>query len=185
MSSKFKANVKINNIKINCLFEITNHFLKICITDKTNEMQSQFELIKALFISLNYSKTYEIFINYAFINNIKTLKENNNNCVLIEINNPIARNIYILILNDIKGISFLFKKKIDLNQIVTQIKKKMKEEIKCLIYGFNNMIFDLRDFKKNKNIRKHKARVIYIWEKILRKCRNKFQKKYKNSQKYK
>ena len=154
MSSKFKANVKINNIKINCLFEITNHFLKICITDKTNEMQSQFELIKALFISLNYSKTYEIFINYAFINNIKTLKENNNNCVLIEINNPIARNIYILILNDIEGISFLFKKKIDLNQIVTQIKKKMKEEIKYLIYGFNNMIFALRDFiEKSKKIK--------------------------------
>ena len=155
MASKFKANVIVNNIKINCLFEITNHFLKICIIDKKNEIQSEFELIKALFISLNYSKTYEFYINYAFINNIKTLKENhNNNCIIIEINNPIARNIYSLILNDIEGISFLFKKKIDISQIVTQIKKKIKEEIKYLINGFNNMIFALRDFlEKSKKIK--------------------------------
>ena len=161
MSLKFKANVIINNIKINCLLEITNHFLKIGIIDKKNKIQSEFELIKTLFISINYSKEYEFFINYAFINNIKVIKENNNNFILIEINNPIARNIYSIILSDLVGISFLFKKKIDINQVTNQIKKKIKEEIKYLIYGFNYFIIKIKNsrtifIKTSKDEKKYK-----------------------------
>ena len=140
--SKFKANVIINNTKIKCLFEITAHFLKISIVDKKQGIQSEFEIIKALFISMNFSKTFEYFINYVFINYIKSDFEN----ILLEINNPIVGNIVSLRLNDLEGMSFLFKKKIDINQIIIQIKKKIKEEIKYLIYGFNNMIFALKDY---------------------------------------
>ena len=140
--SKFKANVIINNTKIKCLFEITAHFLKIGIADKKQGIQSEFEIIKALFISMNFSKTFEYYINYVFINNIKSDLEN----ILLEINNPIVGNIVSLRLNDLEGMSFLFKKKIDINQIIIQIKKKIKEEIKYLIYGFNNMIFALKDY---------------------------------------
>ena len=109
--SKFKANVIINNIKVKCLFEITTHFLKIGIVDNKIKTQPEFELIKALFISMNYTKTFEYFINYVFINYIKSDFEN----ILLEINNPIVGNIVSLRLNDLEGISFLFKKKIDTN----------------------------------------------------------------------
>ena len=109
--SKFKANVIINNTKIKCLFEITAHFLKIGIADKKQGIQSEFEIIKALFISMNFSKTFEYYINYVFINNIKSDLEN----ILLEINNPIVGNIVSLRLNDLEGMSFLFKKKIDIH----------------------------------------------------------------------
>ena len=155
MSSKFKANIIVNDIKIKCSIEITNHFLKIAITDKNGEIDSKFELIKALFISVNHSKTNEYFLNYAFINNIKGSKQKNNS-IILEINNPVSSNIFSFILIDIEGISFLFKKKMDINQIIVIIKKKIKEEIKYLISGFNNMIFTLRDYlektKKIKNL---------------------------------
>ena len=151
MTTKFKANIIINNIKIKCLFELTNHFLKIGIIDNKNIIKSEFEFIKALFISMNHSKTFDFFINYAFINNIKSQEKNN---IIIEINNPVAGNIFSLLLIDLEGISILFKKKLDINQIITQIKKKLKEEIKFLIYGFNNMIFALKEFlEKRKKIK--------------------------------
>ena len=151
MTTKFKANIIINNIKIKCLFELTNHFLKIGIIDNKNIIKSEFEFIKALFISMNHSKTFEFFINYAFINNIKSQEKNN---IIIEINNPVAGNIFSLLLIDLEGISILFKKKLDINQIITQIKKKLKEEIKFLIYGFNNMILALKEFlEKRKKIK--------------------------------
>ena len=151
MTTKFKANIIINNIKIKCLFELTNHFLKIGIIENKNIIKSEFEFIKALFISMNHSKTFEFFINYAFINNIKSQEKNN---IIIEINNPVAGNIFSLLLIDLEGISILFKKKLDINQIITQIKKKLKEEIKFLIYGFNNMIFTLKEFlEKRKKIK--------------------------------
>ena len=155
MSSKFKANIIVNDIKIKCSIEITNHFLKIAITDKNGEIDSKFELIKALFISVNHSKTNEYFLNYAFINDIKGSKQKNNS-IILEINNPVSSNIFQFVLIDIEGISFLFKKKMDINQIIVIIKKKIKEEIKYLISGFNNMIFTLRDYlektKKIKNL---------------------------------
>ena len=116
MTTKFKANIIINNIKIKCLFELTNHFLKIGIIDNKNIIKSEFEFIKALFISMNHSKTFEFFINYAFINNIKSQEKNN---IIIEINNPVAGNIFSLLLIDLEGISILFKKKLDINQIIT------------------------------------------------------------------
>lgn len=151
MTTKFKANIIINNIKIKCLFELTNHFLKIGIIDNKNIIKSEFEFIKALFISMNHSKSFVFFINYAFINNIKSQEKNN---IIIEINNPVAGNIFSLLLIDLEGISILFKKKLDINQIITQIKKKLKEEIKFLIYGFNNMIFALKEFlEKRKKIK--------------------------------
>ena len=102
---------------------------------------------------LNHSKLYEFYINYAFINNINSYSEKKN-CILLEINNPVIGNIFPLILSDLEGISILFKKKINISQIIIQIKKKIKEEIKFLIYGFNNMIFGLINFlEKNKNIK--------------------------------
>ena len=129
MTTKFKANIIINNIKIKCLFELTNHFLKIGIIENKNIIKSEFEFIKALFISMNHSKTFEFFVNYAFINNIKSQEKK----LIIEINNPVAGNIFSLLLIDLEGISILFKKKLDINQIITQIKKKLKEEIKFLM----------------------------------------------------
>ena len=108
---------------------------------------------------MNHSKTNEYFLNYAFINNIKGSKQKNNS-IILEINNPVSSNIFSFVLIDIEGISFLFKKKMDINQIIVIIKKKIKEEIKYLISGFNNMIFTLRDYlektKKNKNLRNYK-----------------------------
>ena len=151
MTTKFKANMIINNIKIKCLFEMTNHFLKIGFIENKNLIKTEFELIKALFISMNHSKTFDFFVNYAFIINIKSQEKNN---IIIEINNPVAGNIFSLLLNDLESISILFKKKLDINQIITQIKKRVKEEIKYLIYGFNNMIFALRDYlEKTKKIK--------------------------------
>ena len=148
--TKFKANIFINNIKIKCLLEITNHFLKIGIIDKKQEFKSEFELIKALFISMNYTKSYEFFINFSFIKNIKLQSEN----ISIEIYNPVSSNIIFLTLNNFESTYFLFKKKIDISQVVIQIRKKIKEEIKYLIYNFNSMIFALKDFiDKSKRIK--------------------------------
>ena len=148
--TKFKANIFINNIKIKCLLEITNHFLKIGIIDKKQEFKSEFELIKALFISMNYTKSYEFFINFSFIKNIKLQSEN----ISIEIYNPVSSNIIFLTLNNFESTYFLFKKKIDISQVIIQIRKKIKEEIKYLIYNFNSMIFALKDFiDKSKRIK--------------------------------
>ena len=148
--TKFKANIFINNIKIKCLLEITNHFLKIGIIDKKQEFKSEFELIKALFISMNYTKSYEFFINFSFIKNIKLQSEN----ISIEIYNPVSSNIIFLTLNNFESTYFLFKKKIDISQVIIQNKKKIKEEIKYLIYNFNSMIFALKDFiDKSKRIK--------------------------------
>ena len=118
--TKFKANIFINNIKIKCLLEITNHFLKIGIIDKKQEFKSEFELIKALFISMNYTKSYEFFINFSFIKNIKLQSEN----ISIEIYNPVSSNIIFLTLNNFESTYFLFKKKIDISQVIIQIRKK-------------------------------------------------------------
>ena len=148
--TKFKANIFINNIKIKCLLEITNHFLKIGIIDKKQEFKSEFELIKALFISMNYTKSYEFLINFSFIKNIKLQSEN----ISIEIYNPVSSNIIFLTLNNFESTYFLFKKKIDISQVIIQIRKKIKEEIKYLIYNFNSMIFALKDFiDKSKRIK--------------------------------
>ena len=54
-------------------------------------IKADFELIKALFISMNHSKTFDFFVNYAFIINIKSQEKNN---IIIEINNPVAGNIF-------------------------------------------------------------------------------------------
>ena len=155
MTTKFKANMTLNSlketIKLKCLFEFSNHFIKISIIDKLNLVQT--ELIKGIFMPLNHSKLYEFYMNYAFINNINSYSDKKN-CILLEINNPVIGNIFPLILSDLEGISILFKKKINISQIIIQIKKKIKEEIKFLIYGFNNMIFGLINFlEKNKNIK--------------------------------
>ena len=148
--TKFKANIFINNIKIKCLLEITNHFLKIGIIDKKQEFKSEFELIKALFISMNYTKSYEFFINFSFIKNIKLQSEN----ISIEIYNPVSSNIIFLTLKNFESAYFLFKKKIDISQVIIQIRKKIKEEIKYLIYNFNSIIFALKDFiDKSKRIK--------------------------------
>ena len=148
--SKFKANTFINNTTIKIFYEFTSHFIKIGLMDKKSEIQTEFEIIQALFKPLNYSKSYEYYINYAFINNIKPNKES----IIIEINNPISGNIFSLVLSEFEGISILFKKKIDINQIIVQIKKKIKEEKKYLINGFNNMIIAFRDFlEKTKKIK--------------------------------
>ena len=150
MTSKFKGNIIVNNLKIKCLFELTEHFLKIGIINDKNMIKADFELIKALLISINYTKNFEFLVNYAFINNIKSHEKNN---IIIEINNPVAGNIFSFLLNDLEGISVLFKKKLDINQLITQIKKKIKEEIKFLIYGLNNMIFALKNFvEKTKTV---------------------------------
>ena len=147
---KFKANIIFNNIKIKCLLELTNHFLKIAIIDKKADIKTEFELIKALFISMNYSKSYEFFINFVFFQNIKSQSES----ISIEINNPVSNNIIFLTLINLESVNLLFKKKLDINQIIFQLKKKIKEEKKYLIYSFNNMIFALRDFiDKSKKIK--------------------------------
>ena len=147
---KFKANIIFNNIKIKCLLEMTNHFLKIAIIDKKADIKTEFELIKTLFISMNYSKSYEFFINFVFFQNIKSQSES----ISIEINNPVSNNIIFLTLINLESVNLLFKKKLDINQIIFQLKKKIKEEKKYLIYSFNNMIFALRDFiDKSKKIK--------------------------------
>ena len=147
MITKFKSNIILKSFKdtpkIHCIIELTNHFLKISITEKLTNIES--ELIKGLFSPMNHSKTNEYFINYSFINNISTSSELKNN-ISMEITNPVISNTFIILLNDLESISFIFKKKINIGQIISQIKKKIKEEIKFLLYGFNNMIFALRDF---------------------------------------
>jgi len=125
---KFKANIIFNNIKIKCLLEMTNHFLKIAIIDKKADIKTEFELIKALFISMNYSKSYEFFINFVFFQNIKSQSES----ISIEINNPVSNNIIFLTLINLESVNLLFKKKLDINQIIFQLKKKIKEEKKYL-----------------------------------------------------
>ena len=94
---------------------------------------------------MNHSKSEEYFINYSFINNIATSLELQNN-ISLEIINPVVSNNFFILISDFESMSFLFKKKININLIISQIKKKIKEEIKFLLYGFNNMIFALRDY---------------------------------------
>ena len=147
MSTKFKSKITITSIKdipkIKSIIEISNHFLKISIIDKITNIQS--ELIKGLFNPMNHSKENDFFINYTFINNIKTPIEQKNT-ISLEIINPVTSINFPIILNDFESLTFLFKKKININQIIVQIKKKMKEELKFLLYGFNNMIYGLRDY---------------------------------------
>ena len=77
MTTKFKANMTLNSlketIKLKCLFEFSNHFIKISIIDKLNLVQT--ELIKGIFMPLNHSKLYEFYMNYAFINNINSYSD--------------------------------------------------------------------------------------------------------------
>ena len=163
MATKFKSNLTLKSFKdfpkIRCIIELTNHFLKLSITDKISNFQT--ELIKGLFSPMNHLKSIEYFINYSFINNIVSSSDLKNN-ISLEIINPVINNTFIILLSDFESISFLFKKKININQIINNIKKKIKEETKFLLYGFNNLIFALRDFlekeKKFKileNIRAH------------------------------
>ena len=147
MTTKFKSNLTLKSFKdipkIRCIIELTNHYLKISITEKITNIQS--ELIKGLFNPMNHSKSEEYFINYSFINNITTSSELQNN-ISLEIINPVVSNNFFILISDFESMSFLFKKKININLIISQIKKKIKEEIKFLLYGFNNMIFALRDY---------------------------------------
>ena len=147
MSTKFKANLILKSFKdtpkIHCITELTSHFLKISIIEKITIVQS--ELIKGLFTPMNHSKSNDYFINYSFINKITTSSELKND-ISLEITNPVISNTFTIILIDFQATSFLFKKKINISQIISQIKKKIKEEIKFLLYGFNNMIFALRDY---------------------------------------
>jgi hypothetical protein len=127
MSTKFKANLILKSFKdtpkIHCIIEITNHFLKISIIDKITNVQS--ELIKGLFTPMNHSKSNEYFINYSFINNISTSPELKND-ISLEITNPVISNTFTIILIDFETTSFLFKKKINISQIISRIKKKIK-----------------------------------------------------------
>ena len=147
MITKFKSNLTLNSFKdipkIKCIIELTNHSIKILINEKITNFQS--DLIKGLFNPMNRSKSEEYFINYSFINNITTSDELKNN-ISLEITNPVVSNNFYILLSDFESISFLFKKKININQIISQVKKKIKEEIKFLLYGFDNMIFALRDY---------------------------------------
>ena len=102
-------------------------------------------MINGLFTPMNHTKLNEYFINYSFINNITTISELKN-IISLEITNPVMSNTFFILLSDFESNSFLFKKKINISQIVVQIKKKIKEEVKYLLYGFNNMIFALRDY---------------------------------------
>jgi hypothetical protein len=74
MTTKYKSNLTLKSFKdipkIRCIIELTNHSLKISITEKITNIQS--ELIKGLFNPMNHSKSEEYFINYSFINNITT-----------------------------------------------------------------------------------------------------------------
>ena len=147
MTTKFKSNLTLKSFKdipkIRCIIELTNHSLKISIIEKITNIQS--ELIKGLFNPMNHSKSEEYFINYSFINNIATSLELQNN-ISLEIINPVVSNNFFILISDFESMSFLFKKKININLIISQIKKKIKEEIKFLLYGFNNMIYALRDY---------------------------------------
>ena len=147
MTSKFKSNITLKSFKetpkLQNIIELTEHFLKITITEKMTNIQ--LELIKGLFTPMNHTKLNEYYINYSFINNITTISELKN-IISLEITNPVMSNTFYILLSDFESMSFLFKKKINISQIVVQIKKKIKEEVKYLLYGFNNMIFALRDF---------------------------------------
>ena len=147
MATKFKSNLTLKSFrdfpKIRCIIELTNHFLKISIIEKISNFQ--IELIKGLFSPMNHLKSIEYFINYSFINSILYSSELKNN-ISLEITNPVISNTFIILLSDFESISFIFKKKINVNQIINNIKKKIKEETKFLLYGFNNLIFALRDF---------------------------------------
>ena len=147
MTTKFKSNLTLKSFKeipkIHCIIELTTHFLKISITEKIPIIQ--LELIKGLFTPMNHSKLNEYFINYSFINNI-IISSDSKNIISLEITNPVISNTFSILLSDFESMSFLFKKKININQILNQIKKKVKEEIKFLLYGFNNMIYALRDY---------------------------------------
>ena len=147
MTTKFKSNLTLKSFKetpkLQTIIELTNHFLKITIIEKMTNIQ--LELIKGLFTPMNHTKLNEFYINYSFINNIATISELKN-IISLEITNPVMSNTFYILLSDFESMSFLFKKKINISQIVVQIKKKIKEEVKYLLYGFNNMIFALRDF---------------------------------------
>ena len=147
MTTKLKSNITLKSFKdfpkIKCIFELTNHFIKLTIAEKITNIQS--ELIKGLFSPMNNLKSIEYFINYSFINNVSSQIEPKNN-ISLEITNPVISNTFIILLSDFESMSYFFKKKININQIIVQIKKKIKEEIKYLLYGFNNLVFALRDF---------------------------------------
>ena len=171
MATKFKSNLTLKSFKdfpkIRCIIELTNHFLKLSITEKISNFQT--ELIKGLFSPMNHSKSIEYFINYSFINKILSSSELKNN-ISLEITNPVISNTFIILLSDFESISFLFKKKINISQIINNIKKKIKEETKFLLYGFNNLIFALRDFLEKE--KKYK-----ILENVREQC-YKYGKKY-------
>ena len=155
MTTKLKSNITLKSFKdfpkVKCIFELTNHFIKLSITEKITNIQS--EVIKGLFTPMNNFKSIEYLINYSFINNISSQTESKNN-ISLEIINPVISNTFIILLSDFESLSYFFKKKININQIIVQIKKKIKEEIKYLLYGFNNLIFALRDFlEKGKKIK--------------------------------
>ena len=147
MTTKFKTNLTLKSFngfpKIRCIIELSNHFLKLSIIEKITNFQS--ELIKGLFIPMNHIKSNEYFINYTFINSIISSSELNN-YISLDITNPVVSNTFIILLSDFESVSFLFKKKININQLIIQIRKRIKEETKFLLYGFNNLIFSLRDF---------------------------------------
>ena len=155
MSTKLKSNISLKSFKdftkVKCIIELTNHFLKLSILEKMTNIKS--ELIKGLFTPMNNFKSIEYFINYSFINNISFPTEPKNT-ISLEITNPVISNTFIILLSDFESFSFFFKKKVNINLIAVQIKKKIKEETKYLLYGFNNLIFALRDFlEKDKKIK--------------------------------
>ena len=171
MTTKFKSKIAITSIKdtskIKSIIEISNHFIKISINDKISNVES--ELIKGLFNPMNHTKQNDYYINYTFINNITTPTEQKNS-ISLEISNPVSSNTFIILLSDFESLSFLFKKKLNISQIIVKIKKKIKEELKFLLYGFNNMIYSLRDYLE-------RIKKVKILEPI-RKQAYKFGKKY-------
>ena len=144
---KYKANLSISAFnsdnKIRTHIELSTHSLKILIIDKLSFCQN--EIILGLFVPINHNKsTNEYLINYSLINNVQqnsTLKDS----IILEILNPVLNNSFTIILSDFQNMSLLFKKKINSNLVATHIRKKIKEEIKFLIVGLNNMVFALKD----------------------------------------
>ena len=153
MTTKFKSNLILKIIKdipkFHCLIELIEHSLKISIIEKITELQS--ELIKGYFSPMNCNKKNEYYLNYSFIISIKAINEEN--IIILEITNPVISNNFTLILSDFESLSFIFKKKININKIVSQIKTKIQEEKKFLLLGFNNIIISFKDFlaKGNKS----------------------------------
>ncbi len=125
MTTKFKSNITLKSFKevpkLQSNIELTNHFLKITIIEKITNIQQ--EMINGLFTPMNHTKLNEYFINYSFINNITTISELKN-IISLEITNPVMSNTFFILLSDFESNSFLFKKKINISQIVVQIKKK-------------------------------------------------------------